>query len=366
MILITGATGLTGSHLALHLIRQGKPVCAIFRDPHTRNKTKALFNLYGDGALFSHLEWREADLNDIPALETAFQGVTHVYHCAALISFNTADENQLRKCNIEGTANIVNCCLSFGVEKLCHVSSVAALGDAAAGKMVDENTEWNPEFPHHDYAISKYGAEMEVWRGYQEGLPVVIVNPGVIIGPGFWHSGSGEIFSRVAKGLAFYTYGVTGYVGVRDVVAVMQKLMESDVSGERFTLVSENLSYKQALDLVADSLKVKRPDIYARRWITSLAWKMDKFISMFGKKRTLSKDAAASLHRVTLFDNSKIKQKLGYTFAPMAEVTKETARYIAHRRRFFYSPRDRARSIGCFLQTAGCQYDISRTRSGRD
>jgi nucleoside-diphosphate-sugar epimerase len=330
MILLTGATGLTGSHLALHLARQGKRLRAIYRDAASQEKTRALFALYQNADLFPLIEWIQADLTDLPALHLAFDGVTHLYHCAALISFDRADAEALRKANIEGTANIVNCCLAFGVEKLCHVSSVAALGDSFSDLAVNEETDWNPEFPHHDYAISKYGAEMEVWRGYQEGLPVVIVNPGVIIGPGFWHSGSGEIFVSVKKGLAFYTMGVTGYIGVWDVVKSLQMLMESDISGERFALVSENLAYRESLNLIADALHVKRPHIYAGRWMTSLAATIDWLLSLFGKKRTLTKDAAAALHRVTVYDSSKIRRTLGISFEKIKEVIAETAKHILY------------------------------------
>ena len=184
MVLITGATGLVGSHLALHLLENNERIRAIYRTKTSIEKTKSLFKLYGKESLFEQIEWIEADINDIPSLEIAFKGVEYVYHCAALISFDPKDEKKLRKINIEGTANIVNFCLAFNVKKLCHVSSIAALGDLMEHEtLITEETIWNPEKHHSDYAISKYGAEMEIWRGLQEGLPVVIINPGVILGP---------------------------------------------------------------------------------------------------------------------------------------------------------------------------------------
>ena len=183
--------------------------------------------------LFHQIEWKVADLNNIPQLTEAFVDVQHVYHSAALVSFDPADEQELRKVNIEGTANIVNLCISCKVYKLCFVSSIAALGNITNADKIDETGKWNPEGKHNDYAISKYGAEIEVWRGTQEGVNAIIVNPGVIIGPGFWNSGSGKIFKKIDSGLSYYFPKVTGFVGVQDVVKSMIILMNSENVNEQ-------------------------------------------------------------------------------------------------------------------------------------
>src|SRR6218665_3918770 len=205
MILITGATGLVGSHLILHLLESSdsgsQKLRAIYRKDSSIARIQSLFSLYGKAHLFVQIEWIKADITDVPLLEIAFQNVTVVYHCAAHISFDPADEELLRKTNIEGTANIVNFSLEYGIKKLCYVSSIAALGDPKENEpIITEETEWNPEKPHSGYAISKYGAEMEIWRAQQEGLEVVVVNPGVILGPLFWTAGSGEIYQNVKNG----------------------------------------------------------------------------------------------------------------------------------------------------------------------
>ena len=240
MILVTGGTGLVGAHLLLHLIENGEQVRAIYRTEANCVKTKALFSHYQKEPLFGAIEWIPGDILDIPSLEMAFQNIKQVYHCAALISFDPKDEDAIRKTNIEGTANIVNFCLAKKTEKLCFVSSIAALGDLAPHETeITETTEWNPEKPHSDYAISKYGAEMEVWRGQQEGLKVIIVNPGVILGPGFPSQGSGTLFSTIKKGLSYYTLGTTAFIAIPDVINSMYRLMKSDCCNERFTLIAK-------------------------------------------------------------------------------------------------------------------------------
>lgn len=343
MILVTGASGLVGSHLVLHLSEQGLNISAIYRSQAAIGKTKALFIMYDKLDLFDRITWIPADINDSPALELAFENIEFVYHCAAKISFDPRDEEKLRKINIEGTANIVNFCLVKNVQKLCFVSSIAALGDLpeynskqknsiSFSKIIDEETDWNPEKPHSDYAISKYGAEMEIWRGQQEGLEVVIVNPGVILGPvpKTWNrnEGSFKLISTVAKGLRFYTHGTTGFVSVHDVVKCMTQLMHGNFSGNRYILVSENLSYKSITNTIAASLNRTPPKVEAKKWMTELAWHWDWIATnLFFQKRTLTKAIAKSMHTMDSYSSNKVKKQLHFNFEPIADVCKQIAKY---------------------------------------
>lgn len=325
MILVTGATGMVGSYLAIYLLENGQNIRAIYREMKSIEKTKAVFDLNNKVHLFDKINWVQADITDIPALEIAFANVEYVYHCAALVSFDPKDENKLRKINIEGTANIVNFCLANKIKKLCHVSSIAALGDLQEHeKIIDETTEWNPEKSHSYYAISKFGAEIEVFRAHQEGLNVVIVNPGVILGAGFWNSGSGEIFSKVKNGLSFYTDGSSGFVSVIDLVKIMFLLMNSNENGEKFIIISENCSYKSILDAVANELKVKKPTYKISKTILSLGWRIDWIsANLFLRKRKLSRDLAISLLANDLYSNNKIKNLLSYEFEQVTVFIKE-------------------------------------------
>lgn len=325
MVLVTGGTGLVGAHLLLHLLENGENIRAIYRNPEAIQKTKSLFQLHQKLDLFQKIDWIEADILDIPSLEIAFENVEFVYHCAGYISFNPKDENVLRKINIEGTANIVNFCIAKNVKKLCHVSSIAALGDLAQNETaISETSEWNPETYHSDYAISKYGAEMEVWRGFQEGLSIVIVNPGVILGPTIWKEGSGAIFKKVKKGLSFYTKGQTGYVSATDVVKTMIQLMQSDISGERFCLVAEHYTYEHIIQKIAKGIAAQPPKYYAKHWLTSILWRMDWLFSLvFNTKRILSKYAAISIHSTNWYSSDKLKNALDFKFQSIDFVIEE-------------------------------------------
>lgn len=328
MILVTGGTGLVGSHLLYQLITNNNPVRAIYRNKNKLALTKKIFSYYSENPniLFNKIDWVEADLLDIPLLTEAFKGITHVYHAAAFVSFEPDKYHLLRKTNIEGTANIVNLSIANKIEKLCYVSSVATIGSATSKDTLNELTLWNPEADNSVYSITKYGAEMEVWRGTQEGLDAVIVNPGVIIGPGIWNYGSGNIFKKVYNGLPFYTKGVTGYVGIEDVVLPMMKLMESPIKNERFILVSENWPYKQFIDKIATSLNVKAPSKKASSLLLQMGWRLDWLKhKLTGKRRRLSKQLVHTLNSKSVYDNTKLKTQLNYQFKPLEKSIKEVA-----------------------------------------
>lgn len=319
MILVTGGTGLVGSHLLHKLVNENKQVKAIYRRPHTLERVKHVFSYYTENhkTLYDKIEWVEADLNDIPALEKAFKDVDYVYHCAAFVSFEPNKYYQLRTINIEGTANIVNLSIANKIKKLCYVSSIAAIGNEPnPNQIITEKTEWNPEADNSVYAITKYGAEMEVWRGTQEGVSAVIVNPGIILGPGYWKGGSsGNLFRLIHKGLTYYTSGTSGYVDVWDVCDSMFKLMQSDIENERFILISENLSFKDFQIKVAKALNVNPAKKEASAFILELGWRLDWLKSkLFGTRRKLSKQLAKSVRTKTNYDNSKIKDAIQIEF----------------------------------------------------
>jgi len=331
MILVTGGTGLVGSHLLYELAATNNKVKASIRPSSNISRVRKVFGYYTDKAkadtLFERIEWILADINDIPSLELAFREVTEVYHCAALISFDPSDEQRMRKINIEGTANIVNLCIANQVSKLCFVSSVAAIGSPLKGSSVDEKSKWNSEENHNDYAISKYGAEIEVWRGTQEGLDAVIVNPGVIIGPGFWNSGSGKIFNKIDKGLDYHFPKVTGFVGVRDTVKSMMTLMNSSEKNQQYIIVSENLSFERVFKETARYMDKKPPSKRLKKWMIALGWIFQKIGSWFGAKRQITRASIQGLYEEAYFDNTSIRNSLDFDFTPMNRVLEETAKF---------------------------------------
>lgn len=330
MILVTGSTGLVGSHLLYRLISTNEKVRAIYRSDHKLENVKNVFSCYTQNYqdIFDAIEWVKCDILDIPALDMALKDINYVYHCAAFVSFEPDKYQLLRRTNIDGTANIVNLSISNKIKKLCYVSSIATIGNALKNEPLTEETNWNPEDDNSVYAITKYGAEMEVWRGTQEGLNAVIVNPGVILGAGIWRYGSGNLFKKIHKGLKYYTTGSIGLVAIDDVITIMIKLLKSDIINQRYILVSDNLSYKQFLQNTALHLNVKPPKKIAKPWLLNLTWKLDWLKQKItGKRRVLTKHIANSLTTVKVYDSSKIKDSLNFEFKPIDNCIKEVSNH---------------------------------------
>lgn len=329
MILITGGTGLVGSHLILRLLEKNTSLRILYRSEAKKESTLRFLEQKGVAASGrSHLQWVKGDILDITLLNKAVKGVQEVYHCAALISFDARDYKKLRKINIEGTANVVNTCLQHGVLKLCYVSSIAALGKPGDNGWVTEEQQWNPQQNNNVYAITKYGAEMEVWRGSQEGLSCIIVNPGVVLGEGLWEHSTKKFFKAVDKGLSYYTKGATGFVDVRDVVDAMISAMEKDIVNEKFILVGENKTFKELFRLIAEHRGKKPPSKAVQPWILELLWRLDWLVAnIFRKPRKLTKANARSSGETTFYDNNKVKQSLHFTFTPLEETIERISQF---------------------------------------
>ncbi len=317
MILVTGGTGLVGAHLLYALINNGEKVRAIHRKSSDLEAVKNVFSFYTNepDTLFNKIEWMVADITNVPSLTPAFKDVDYVYHCAAYISFNPKYYPVLKKVNVEGTANIVNFCLTESVKKLCYISSIATLGKSANGGLITEETEFNPEDNNSVYSITKQEAEMEVWRGTQEGLDAVIVNPGVILGEGIWSSASGGILRSASKGIKYYTSGGIGIVDVQDVVKAMVLLMNSPIKNEHYILVSKNISYREFLSKIAFNLNKKEPTQLIAKWVMMVFSSVDWFSNkLFKTRRKLINATVRTLYKKRSYDGSKIENNLDFQY----------------------------------------------------
>ncbi len=320
MILVTGATGLVGSHLLFELCSRGLRVKATRRASSNIDFVKWVFSLYTDkpSDLLQQVEWVDAEVTDYQSIADATKGVEIVFHTAASVSFSPSDVQRILTTNVLGTANLVDACLENGVKTLCHVSSIAALGDRNEQGYIDETCKWQKSKGQSAYARSKFLGENEAWRGYEHGLRVVVVNPSVILGPGRWDSGSGQLFKVVAKGMPFYTEGVTGYVDVRDVARVMVFLtLDTQANGERFVLNSQNLSFRELFCMIAESVGSKKPFIRIPETLIHILY---PFIYIFTRGK-MSKANLKSVFTKSLYNSKKI-HNLGFYFTPISETVK--------------------------------------------
>lgn len=325
MNLITGATGLVGAHVALQLLQQGKSVVAIKRNASDISKTKKLFSYYTTDSenLFNQIKWVDADISDIYALLDALEGIDTVYHCAGFVSFNYKQRKQIHAINTVGTANIVNACLEKKTKALCFVSSIATLQNPDITKNIDESVYWKSSPSASDYAISKYNGEREVWRGMEEGLNAVIVNPGIILGPGFWYQSSGKLIETCYKGNPFYTEGSSATIDAKDVATCMIQLTEQQHFGKRFVLTENNYSFKHILSEAHKALGKKEPYINAGKGLLITAKWLNSFMCMItGKEPIITKETITAGLEKNSFSNVRIKKTINFSFTPLQETLK--------------------------------------------
>ncbi|MFM7217037.1 MAG: NAD-dependent epimerase/dehydratase family protein [Bacteroidota bacterium] len=314
--LVTGATGMVGAFLCHRLARNGVQVRALRRASSRDHVLRRAFS--SDPHLLSSVEWFEGDILDPVSLRDAMEGMDQVYHAAAIVSFDPADRERIHRVNVVGTTHVVDMALDAGVKSICHVSSVAALGRVEEDAFLDENVPWKNSRNNTDYAKSKYAAEREVWRGFEEGLRGVILNPTVILGPADWHAGSGLLFKTVWNGLRFFPEGTNGFVDVRDVADSAVRLLQADVHAERFILCSENLPYRQLFSWIAENIGKRPPSVRISRSVAEVAWRLDWLASRLpGRRPFLTREMARTSTRRWNYSNDKIRSTIGVDFIPM-------------------------------------------------
>ncbi len=312
MILVTGGTGLVGSHLLQALAQQQMPIRAIKR-PNSILPNSLL-------SYANQIEWIEADLTDYFAIEKAMQGCSHIYHCAAMVSFDPKDKKIIDQINVQGTANIVNAALFLGITKMIFVSSIAALGEAKPGMLIDENCHWTYDIQASDYSISKFESEREVWRGITEGLNAVIVNPSVILGFDEKPGGAMSLIHMVNSKFYFYPTGKIALVFVIDLCDAMIALMKSDISGERYIVSSENMTYKEFFALIASVYQYNPIAIKISNGMSNLLIIFIQLYSLFAIKRPLlSKFSLRASQKNHIFNNQKLIQAIGFKYTSIKD-----------------------------------------------
>jgi dihydroflavonol-4-reductase len=325
--IVTGATGLVGSHVLMHLVKNKCLVTALKRENSNLQLVESLFSWYGisQNDYKTYVNWTNADVLDIDSIDKCITTNSNVYHCAAQVSFNPSQKENLFATNVQGTANVVNVCLQKKINKLCYVSSVATLYLNKGETTITESSFWKNTGTESIYGQSKYLAEMEVWRGIEEGLNAVMVNPSVIIGPHDFTKGSNKIFETSANGLKFYTNGINGFVDVNDVANAMIMLMNSNINAERFIVSCGNIAYKTLFDKIAQKLNVKPPSILVKPWLSGLAWRVAKINSLISNSEPfITKETALAAMEQKFYDTTKIKNKLNFIFTDI-DATLENA-----------------------------------------
>ena len=315
-VLVTGGTGFLGAYIIQNLVEKGSAVTALRRsnDPP----------FFLPPSITNKVQWVQGDVLDVISLSEAMEDIDAVIHSAAIVSFTSKDRQRMYQVNIEGTANVVNAAIEKSIKRFVHISSVAALGRKINFELISEERKWEEDKMNTNYAISKHKAELEVWRGFAEGLQGVILNPSTILGFGDWHQSSCAIFRRAYKEFAWYTNGINGFVGVEDVAEAAVQLLYSDITEKRFIVNSENVSFRELFNFIAENFDKKKPHREATKLQGSLAWRWEALASFIsGKKPLLTRETAKVAQCRTSFDNNALLKALPlFSFIPLSLVVK--------------------------------------------
>lgn len=328
MNVITGGTGSVGMHLVATWLAAGEPVRVFARPQAERSRLRNFLAhaLAHDPGAFDRLEWAEGDLMDGIALEEAFAGAKRVVHAAAVVSFHRRDAVHMMRANRDGTANVVNAMLATGVGELVYISSVAALGRKPGEPVVHEETVFEDGPAVSAYARSKYRAELEVWRGQEEGLRVLVLNPVIVIGPGDYARSSAALLSQVANGLRFFPTGSNGFVAAQDVADAAWQLLQSGAWGHRFVVCGFHATYREVLDALADALETQRPRFAVRPWMAGIAWRVARLVEFVtGHPAFATRDALATSARNHRYSSEKLTNRIGLAFTPLQPAAKRAA-----------------------------------------
>lgn len=307
-ILITGITGLFGSYLAREFSQ--------FGEIHGLRRKGSSMRLLGN--LAEKVVWHEGEVNNYTSLDEAFDRVDLIIHAAGLVSYDSKDKDKLLRVNVEGTANVVNLMLEKNINKLLYISSVAALGRLPETSWVDENVKWVDSPLNTPYATSKYLGELEVWRGAQEGLKVMVFNPSVLLGKISDERSSASIYKYVLGGNNYYPIGSINYIDIRDAAKLVRLLYQRGNWNERYILNNESLSYRLFFGKAADVFDKKAPSVPVAGWMLALALGGLKIKNLFSKNKSPLKPQLARLAQLSLtFDNQKATQKTDFEYTSL-------------------------------------------------
>lgn len=330
-VFLTGSTGLVGGHLIVRLHQSGKKIRSLIRSTSSFEQLRLICTFYQQSfdELYNAVEWVYGDTLDFVGLCYFMRKVQEVYHCAAVVSFHSKNTKELLQTNIQGTANMIDAALQSGVERFCFISSIGAIGNGKKGDFITEKTPWKNDGKASAYSESKFRSELQAWRGFNEGLNMVIVNPGIVLGPGAPDKGSMLLFQAGRKGMPFYTKATTGYVDVRDVCRASMELMEKQAFGKRYILVSDNVDNKALFTHIANEFKVNPPRYEAGKGLLTLAAFLVELSGLLtGKTPQLTRETIRSAQKAQKYSSQLLKNTLDFQFIPLEQTIRETSSFL--------------------------------------
>lgn len=317
--LVTGASGFLGSHVARLLCERGEKVRLLLRPT---SQTKLIDGLPAERV--------QGDLRDPSSLDKALAGVRTVYHVAADYRLWARDPREIYESNMQGTRNLLDAAGRAKVEKFVYTSTVGTIAVPREGVLPDERVDSALGEMIGAYKRSKWLAEQEAERAAESGLPVVIVNPTTPVGPGDAKpTPTGRIIVDFLNGrMPAYVDTGLNFVPVEDAAAGHLLAAERGNQGERYILGGENLTLKQALEILSRVSGRPAPRMRVPHALAMAAGYGDAAISMLLRREPRIPLEGVRMARHSMFVNSeKARVKLGFSPGPVAAAFERAVRW---------------------------------------
>ncbi len=318
--LVTGATGFVGSSVVRELLKDGVETRVLVREnSDTRNI---------DGL---DVEKAYGDIRDGDSVKSALKGCDTLYQAAALYAFWVPDNKAFYDINVEGTKTALNAALEQGMEKVVYTSTIAAVAFSGADKPANEDTEYNLWDTGNHYSRSKYLGEVEAKKFCEKGLPVVIVNPAMVIGiRDIKPTPSGEMILNVLnRKMPGYPDVGINLVDVEDVARGHILAAQKGRIGERYILGNENLSLKDYFSLIGEVAGVQPPTRKMPYPLAiAIAYGFQLLSAITGKPPLLTPTMVRMGSLSAYFDCSKAVNELGLPQTPVRETIEKAVNWF--------------------------------------
>jgi dihydroflavonol-4-reductase len=319
-LLVTGATGFLGSHVARQLAARGDRVRVLARPSSDRRAVADL-----------PVEIIEGDLRDSASLDRALSGVQRVFHVAADYRLWARNPQEIYESNVAGTRNLLEASRRAGVERFIYTSTVATVAvDRPAGGLPNEATESSLDEMVGHYKRSKWLAEKEVRDAAKNGLPIVIVMPTTPVGPGDWKpTPTGKIILDFITGkMPGYVHTGLNFVGVEDAAAGHLLVADKGRIGERYLIGAENLTLKQVLDALARITGLRAPRFRFPHFVALAAAYADTAVSRLrGRAPQITVEGVKIAQHMMFVDCSKAQRELGFAPGPVEKALERAVRW---------------------------------------
>jgi len=314
-VLLTGATGFLGGEIARRLIAAGHDVRITVR------KSSKL-----DGVKDLPLEKVEADILDKASMVRALEGRDALIHAAASVSSRVRDKDAIFRANVEGTRAVLEAAVEAKVSRVVYTSTIGTIGTTEDAGLHDERTVWDVERLDYGYVNAKKKAEELAFDFARRGLPLVILNPGFILGPGDVYGSSTRVVSEWLHGrLSVYLEGGLSFCDVRDVAQAHVDALTKGTVGERYIVAGQNLRWSEFYTAAARLSGVPMPVRAPYALAYSLGFVFEMAAKLFEHRfEELNRPVVRFGGRFNFCDVSKAKAALGYTVTPFEETIRDT------------------------------------------